>query len=100
MVKRIVRHNGNILKNNSDNVIVGYNQTPFTEFIVDGYDVGISQVDVTANTAINFTNLSTNSTSWLWNFGATATPTTSIVQNPSMFDGADKTAFQVRLDAI
>jgi len=83
MIKRIVKHKDNILRNNSDNVIVGYDYTPVSEFVAEGYGVGVSQVDVVENALLNFTNLSTNTTSWLWGFGSTATPTTSILQNPT-----------------
>jgi len=82
MVKRIVRHN-KILRYNSDNNVVGYDYTPIAEFVVEGHGVGESQVDVVKDIGVNFTNLSTNTTSWLWNFGSTATPTTSTQENPT-----------------
>ncbi len=37
-----------------------------------------------AGTPVTFTDLSTNTTSWLWNFGAGATPSTSTLQNPTV----------------
>ena len=33
--------------------------------------------------SFDFTDLSTNATAWTWDFGATATPTTSTAQNPT-----------------
>lgn len=83
MPKYIVKHNTNILRNNSDDDIVGYDYTPIAEFVVEGESVGTSQVDVVEDTPINFTNMSTNSTSWYWTFGSTATPTTSTLENPT-----------------
>jgi len=82
MINRIVKHSDNILNNNSDNVIVGYDYTPTPEFAVTGYSVGVTQVNVTESDSISFTNLSTNTTSWLWDFGSTATPSTSTDENP------------------
>ncbi len=37
-----------------------------------------------AGTPVTFTDLSTNTASWLWNFGAGATPATSTLQNPTV----------------
>lgn len=83
MVNYITKHNGKILKYNSDNYIVGYNNDVIVDFVVEGYGTGISQVNVVDGTSVNFTNLSTNSTSWLWNFGDNSSPSTSTLQNPT-----------------
>jgi len=37
---------------------------------------------ICAGSTVTFTDLSTNATSWSWNFGAGATPATSTAQNP------------------
>ena len=39
---------------------------------------------ICAGSTVTFTDLSTNATSWSWNFGAGATPATSIAQNPTV----------------
>jgi len=83
MANYITKHSGKIMRYNSDNYIVGYNNDVITDFVVEGYATGISQVNVVDGTSVNFTNLSTNSTSWLWNFGNNSSPSTSTVQNPT-----------------
>lgn len=83
MANWIVKHNNKILRYNSDNNIVGYNYDAIADFAASGYTTATSQISINQNDSVNFVDHSTNANSWSWNFGTTASPSTSNVQNPT-----------------
>jgi PKD repeat protein len=47
-------------------------------------DFSGTPLNICAGSTVTFTDLSTNATSWSWNFGAGSTPATSTAQNPTV----------------